>query len=587
MPVRTAWILAATVVAIVITPHVLSNFYIAQLNFIGIYAIVAIGLVILTGSGGLTSFGQSAFVGLGAYATAVLSAKLGFSPWAGLPVAVLLSALCALILGMVTLHLSGHYLALVTLAWGMVITLLFGNIEELGAHTGISDIPPVSFFGVSLAPQERYFYLVATCLAGVMIGTTWLLQSRQGRAIRALRGGRTLVTSLGIDEFRIRLGIFIVAALLAGLSGWLYAHSQRYVGPDPFSVQTSIEFLLMAVIGGAGHIVGAVIGATLFTTLHAALQDILPLFTTRAGNIEKIVYGCLFILVLQHARSGIVGLMPRLRRTKLRHEQSSVEPLPRRTLPPAGERLLQVSGLTKRFGGLTAVDNVSFEIRAGEIIGMIGPNGAGKSTTFNLISGALRPTQGTVTFIGRNLTAEKPLNLIKVGVARTFQHVKLRPNMSLLENVMLGAYSRTRTGFVSGALHLDMQSESQVRAEALEQLRRIGLIDRAHDLVGNLPLGQQRAVEIARALASDPIILLLDEPAAGLRRLEKDELSSLLKEVSAAGVTLLLIEHDMEFVMGLVDRIIMLDFGKQRAMGTPEEIRANPIVREAYLGAAL
>lgn len=586
MPNRTVFLVLALVIAVGGAPFVLGSFYIALLNFIGIYAIVAIGLVILTGSGGLTSFGQSAFVGLGAYATAVLSAKMGFSPWIGLPVALLLSALVALILGLVTIHLSGHYLALVTLAWGMVITLLFGNIEALGAHTGINDIPPLVFAGISLAPQERFFYLVAICLAFVVVTMTFLLRSRQGRAIRALRGGKTLVTSLGINEFRIRLGIFIVAALLAGLSGWLYAHSQRYVGPDPFSIQTSIEFLLMAAIGGAGHIAGALIGATLFTSLHAVLQDILPLFTSRAGNIEKIVYGCLFILVLQYARSGIVGMFPRIKLYKTQPARSATDTLPRRVLPARGEPLLQVTDLTKRFGGLTAVDKVSFDVRAGEIVGMIGPNGAGKSTTFNLISGALHPSQGAVTFAGHNLTKERSVNLVNLGVARTFQHVKLRPNMSLLENVMLGAYARTNTGFLAGAFRYDHADESKVRAEAFRQLQRIGLSGRAEDLVSSLPLGQQRAVEIARALASDPIILLLDEPAAGLRRLEKDQLSQLLKDVSAAGVTLLLVEHDMEFVMGLVDRIIMLDFGRQRAMGTPAEIRSNPVVREAYLGAA-
>ncbi len=574
----------ALLVIVALAPFVLGSFYIAILNFVGIYSIVAIGIVILTGSGGLISFGQSAFVGLGAYATAVLSANLGFSPWLGLPVALALSALTATILGMITLHLSGHYLALVTLAWGMVITLLFGNIEELGGHTGISDIPALSIAGISLAPQERYFYLVAACLVLVVIGTTFLMQSRQGRAIRALKGGETLVTSLGISQFRIRLGIFVISALLAGLAGWLYAHSQRYVGPDPFSIQTGIEFLLMAVIGGSGHIAGAIIGATLFTTLHSVLQDLLPLITSRAGNLEKIIYGCLFILVLQHARSGLVGMLPRFGWRKREPVSLAAEPLERRSLPKRGTPLLEVSGLSKKFGGLTAVDNVNFKVNAGEIVALIGPNGAGKSTTFNLISGALRPTKGTVTFSGQNLTSEKPLNLVKVGVARTFQHVKLRPNMSLLENVMLGAYSRTKTGFLAGALHLDTGVEKQLRAQAASELQRIGLLERADDMVSSLPLGQQRAVEIARALASDPVILLLDEPAAGLRRLEKEQLSQLLKEISAAGVTLLLVEHDMEFVMGLVDRIIMLDFGKQRAEGTPEEIRSNPVVREAYLG---
>jgi branched-chain amino acid transport system permease protein len=565
-------------------PLLVGNFYITLLNYIGIYALVSIGLVILTGAGGLTSFGQSAFVGLGAYTSAVLSTKFGFSPWVGLPLALLLSGCVAIVLGFVTLHLSGHYLALITIAWGMMIYLLFGNLEFLGGHSGITDIPSLSVFGVSLASNNRYFYLIWILVGLTVVSSTWLMSSRQGRAIRALRGGKALVESLGINIFRIRLAIFVIAALLAGLAGWLYAHMQRYIGPTPFDLAVGIEFLLMAVVGGAGQIAGALIGAAVITSLRTVLQDILPLFTSRAGNLEVVVYGCLFILVLQHARSGIAGFLPLPTPKRPVPAADKAPPLANRALPEGNKVVLQVSQLGKRFGGLAAVEDVSFDIRAGEIVGLIGPNGAGKSTTFNLISGLLRASHGSVIFNGQNLDRVPSSMLARLGLARTFQHVKLRPKMTVVENVMLGAYSRTSSGFAAGALRLDTAVESQVQAEALRQLARVGLESKRDEFAGNLPLGQQRILEVARALAADPALLLLDEPAAGLRRFEKQQLSDLLHNVREQGVTLLIVEHDMEFVMGLVDRIIMLDFGRKRAEGTPDEIRANPIVQEAYLG---
>jgi branched-chain amino acid transport system permease protein len=576
------WIVAALIGVLI--PTFANDFYLNLLNYIGINTLVALGLVLLTGAGGLTSFGQSAFMGLGAYATAVISTNFGLSPWLGLPVALLLSGVVALGLGFITLHLSGHYLALLTLAWGMIIFLLFGNIEFLGGHSGINGIPPLTFFGLSLSSNGRYYYLIWCFVALSLLGATLLLGSREGRAIRALRGGKGLVESLGINVFRVRLAIFLLAALLCGLAGWLYAHMQRYVGPAPFDLAVGIEFLLMAVIGGAGSVIGALVGATVITSLRTVLQDILPLFTARAGNLEIVVYGCLFILMLQYARRGLVGLVASRLPTRARTVVADDARLPPRQQPAQDTVLLDVQNLTKRFGGLVAVDDVSFQARAGEIVGLIGPNGAGKSTTFNLISGALAPTSGRVTFNAMELGNIRAWTLVSKGMSRTFQHVKLRPHMTLLENVMLGAYSRTSAGFIAGMLHLDQREEATVRAEAMSQLGRVGLAERAGEFAGNLPLGQQRALEIARSLAADPILLLLDEPAAGLRQLEKKQLGDLLRSLRTSGLTLLLVEHDVEFVMGLVDRIIMLDFGRKVAEGLPHEIRNDPAVQQAYLG---
>jgi branched-chain amino acid transport system permease protein len=245
---------------------------------------------------------------------------------------------------------------------------------------------------------------------------------------------------------------------------------------------------------------------------------------------------------------------------------------------------MTVQAATRRFGGLVAVNDVSFEVRAGEILALIGPNGAGKTTMFNLITGALRASDGRIVFAGEEITTTSAHKIAAAGIARTFQHVKLRPKMSLLDNVLLGAYGRTTAGFLSGALRLDRREEARARSEAMRQLDRVGLGDRPHELAGNLPLGNQRVLEIARALAADPILLVLDEPAAGLRRQERLALADLLRNLRAEGLTILLVEHDMDFVMGLVDRIVVMDFGCKLCEGSPQTVRADPQVQEAYLG---
>lgn len=394
-----------------------------------------------------------------------------------------------------------------------------------------------------------------------------------------------MIASLGVNLFRVRLVIFVIAAMLAGLAGWLYAHMNRYISPSPFEVRPSIEYLLMAMVGGATSIYGAVVGAAVVTLLKNFFQDLLPHVSKDAGQLEIVAFSVLLILILMYARGGVMSAVRRL--APLRPAMPpppGTAPLPRRSQPRAGTPLLRVEGAVKRFGGLVAVNQVSFGIEAGEIVGLIGPNGAGKSTMFNLITGAQRASAGKFTFLGRNITDLPQQRIAAAGIARTFQHVKLRPAMTLLDNVLLGTYVRTRAGFALGAARLDRAEEAQAKAEALRQLGRVGLAEKAQINAGNLPLGSQRMLEVARALAADPVLIVLDEPAAGLRRGEKESLTLQLRSLRNDGVTILIVEHDMEFVMGLVDRVVVMDFGAKLMEGLPSEVRASPIVQEAYLG---
>jgi ABC-type branched-subunit amino acid transport system ATPase component/ABC-type branched-subunit amino acid transport system permease subunit len=578
-------ILATVVCGLAVAPLLVAPFTVTLLDYVGIGALVALGLVLLTGFGGLTSFGQASLVGIGAYATAWLSTRVGADPWLGLALALVLTGAVAAILGAVTLRLGGHFLPLSTIAWGIAIYFLFGNVPGLGYHDGIQEIPPLTLVGVPLASNFAIFYLIWGALGISMWLMRNLLDSREGRAIRSLRGGATMIASLGVNLFRIRMVIFVIAAMLAGLAGWLYAHMNRYISPSPFEVRPSIEYLLMAMVGGTTSIYGAVVGAAVVTLLKNFFQDVLPHVSKNAGQLEIVAFSILLILILMYARGGVMSAVRRL--APLRPAllpPPGTPPLPRRAQPRAGTPLLRVEGAVKRFGGLVAVNQVSFDIKAGEIVGLIGPNGAGKSTIFNLITGAQRASAGKFTFLGRNITGLPQQRIAAAGIARTFQHVKLRPTMSLLDNVLLGTYVRTRAGFALGASRFDRAEEAQAKVEALRQLGRVGLGEKAHFNAGNLPLGSQRMLEVARALAADPVLIVLDEPAAGLRRGEKDALTQQLRALKDDGVTILIVEHDMEFVMGLVDRVVVMDFGAKLMEGLPSEVRASPIVQEAYLG---
>ena len=593
--------LAAVALLAVCWPF-LPEFTVVVLSYIGLYALVAAGLVMLTGVGGMTSFGQAAFVGVGAYATAwvctspdavaLLGGVFGLAalPWAGLALGLVVTFAIAWTLGAMTVKLSGHYLPLCTIAWGLSLYYLFGNMAFLGGQTGISGLPPLTLVGWSLASPRALGVLIWSVLLIALWLLHNLLDSREGRAIRSLKGGRVMAESMGIDTARYRLKLFVLGALLAAISGWLYAHLQRFVNPTPFNLNIGVEYLFMAVVGGSGHLWGAVLGAAVITLLKEKLQDILPSLLGTNGNFEVIVFGLLMLFVLQRFAEGLWPTLAQLTQRFFRPDpprrSGSAAVLATRTPPLSGQVLLQANQVTKRFGGLVANNAVTMNLKAGEIHALIGPNGAGKSTFFNMISGVDDPTEGEVRLMDKVMHRLPSRAFAARGLGRTFQHVRLLGQRSVVENVALGAHRRAHRGWVASMLRLDRLEEAALLDEARCQITRCGLGEHADAPAASLALGQQRIVEIARALAGQPAVLLLDEPAAGLRHLEKRALADLLIQLRAEGLGILVVEHDMEFVMNLADRITVFEFGSVIAEGTPAEVQANQRVLDAYLGGA-
>ena len=585
------FMLAAAIFAVCVAPTLLPAFYITLFGYVGLATLVALGLVLLTGISGQTSFGQATFVGLAAYTTTLLTRFEGAPPIVGLASGLAVTCGIAWMLGLITARLSGHFLALVSVAWGMSFFSLFGTLPLLHGFNGIGDIPPLRIGPFSAENPRINLSVIWAVTAVLMVVSANLLDSRMGRAIRTLNGARLMGESVGIDTVRLSRAVFVIAALYAGIAGFLFAHFQRFISPTPFGLGSSIDYLFMVIIGGSESLWGAPLGAALVVVLRDQFNDWIPRLTGRAGDFEALVFSLVVIVLLQRAPSGLLPLLARLNPRRIQMAAQNVEfevavipdPEPAGGDGPGAE-LLSLHAVSRNFAGLAAARDVSFAVHAGEIVALIGPNGAGKTTLFNLISGVLPPSSGQIHLFGVPVGQLPPREVAAMGVARTFQHVKLLPARGVLENIALGAHQLGSAGMWRAMLRLDRAEEARLLDEARGQAARLGLSAVLHMPAGDLPLGQQRVVEIARALCLHPKLLLLDEPAAGLRLPEKQMLAALLRQLRAEGMGVLLVEHDMDFVMRLADRVVVMDFGQKIADGPPDLVQSDPAVREAYLG---
>jgi branched-chain amino acid transport system permease protein len=568
-------------VAVALGALALGDYALLLLTYVGLSAIVALGLVLLTGQAGLPSFAQAGFVGIGAYSSALLSVRLGVPPWLTWPLALAVVGVCAWGGAQVMVRLSGHYLSLATIAFATALYFVFGGLTITGGQSGLSGIPEL-FAGV-----EANYLFVWVALLLLLLLCANLLDSRIGRAIRAIKDEALMAEAMGVNTPALKTAVFVIACLMAGFVGWFYAYFQRFVNPSPFSLSQGIEYLFMAVLGGASMLWGAVLGAAVVTLLKPLLRTQVAGLLGVPGNFEGVVFGAVVILLFQFASDG---LLPQLKRALGRAAMSPRPIKASMPLPPlplsaaAAGPALAVRAACKAFGGLAANDDITLSVFRGEIVALIGPNGAGKSTLFDLLTGITRADRGDFLLDGVSIAGRSPREIARRGVRRSFQHVRLIPQMSVIENVAIGAHARGRAGLLAAMLRMDRAEEAAIFAEAMGQLVRVGLADRAWMEAGSLALGQQRIVEIARALAGAPSLLLLDEPAAGLRAAEKQNLAGFVGGLRAAGMAILLVEHDMDFVMRLADRVVVLEFGRVIAAGTPAEVQRDPHVREAYLG---
>ncbi|HEX2174972.1 MAG TPA: branched-chain amino acid ABC transporter ATP-binding protein/permease [Nocardioidaceae bacterium] len=576
-----------------------------------IYAIAAIGLTLLMGLAGQVSLGQASFFAIGAYTQGILVTRYG---WSGIPsavVAVLLASLAAFVLGLALLRLRGHYLALGTLGLGIIITVFATESDFTGGTSGIFGIPKPEFNGRTYDEPAEFFWLLIPVVVVALLVARNIVTSRVGRALGAVNDSEVAAETLGVDTFRLRLQVFTLSAAYAGLAGVFFAHWLAVVNPNAANFPLSVKFLLISVLGGLGTVWGAVVGGFLVEFLDEGMKTLIPqLIPGATGEVQLLGFGIVLVLVIILLPGGLHQAWLTLSGALGGRGRPAAEPPPRPAAdgapsppgaatgptdesplfvrdgrPEPGSTLLEVRGLTKRFGGVVAVDDVDLDVRAGEILALIGPNGAGKTTCFNMVSGVLTPTSGSVTLDGHRIEGKKPHVFARSRATRTFQNLQGFGSATVLGNVMVGRHLRSRSGMLRGALLAPARREErQIAQAALDTVELVGLRDEAAVPAADLPFGRQRLMEVARALALEPDLLLLDEPMAGLSADERRALAQLLRRLRAGGMAIVLVEHDVEAVLALADRVAVLDDGRLIALGSPDEIRADPAVIAAYLG---
>ena len=576
------WVVGVAAALLAVVSQVGNDYYLRIAFTMCVYFMCALGMNVLVGFAGLKSLGQAGLFAAGAYAAALFTSRWDFDPWIAFALAAVVAGGFGVVIALPSLRVKGPYLAMVTLAFGIVVEKIISEwTDVLGGAQGLYGIKPLTWNGVPLtSTQWVVFGIVLGAVTHLLLRN--LLRGRFGRALLSLSADEIASSSVGVRVYRTKVLAFTVAAVTCGMAGAMVAQQNQYINSDFITFHLSIFILLLVMFGGAGTVAGPLVGAISLTLIDALLA--------RWPAAQHFVYGALLLFALYAMPGGVIGTvnqwMGQRRSTKSRTmaPTSSVDLAFNRG--GEGGEMLTVSKICKAYGGVKTAQNVSFTLQRGHVHALIGPNGAGKTTMINMLTGIVAPDSGSIRFEGRELVGLAVHATCVAGMGRTFQNLRLFGELSVLDNVKLGRHARMKNGFLSSLFGLPSthREEAAASERALALLQMVNLDHLADNPAGSLPYGLQRRVELARALATDPHLLLLDEPAAGLNPQETAELGDLLVRISRMGLTILMVEHHMDMVMRVSDHVIVLDYGVKIAEGTPAQIQTNNTVIEAYLG---